>query len=119
MRLPFLGASIGRCPSTVQPVFPVLVFQPCKQPPQPNLDNLLNCSWTKTFPLEKSFEVVALFVGLPSENPQQIDTFTAWNRTRNRAQTPFASTTRPRGAATMSKKKNRCIQVVDSAWRLE
>ena len=36
------GSFIGRCPSTVRPVFPVLVFQLRNQATEPHSDNLLN-----------------------------------------------------------------------------
>ena len=83
--------TVGRCPSTVRPMSPALVFQLSKQQ---------NCTWTtsstvlrtppnhtRTNSLWKSFDAVAFFVGLSTGNPPKIGTFTAWNRTRNRTRT--------------------------------
>ena len=82
------------CPGTVRPVFPVLVFQLSEQQNRTRttfptvLGTPPNRTRTKTFPLEKSFEAVALLVGFSTGNPPKIGTFTAGNRTRNRTRTP-------------------------------
>ena len=57
------------------------------QPPQPYSEALRTVLGQRDSPW-KSFEAVALLVGFPSGNPPKIGTFTAWNRTRNRTQTP-------------------------------
>ena len=85
---------LGRCLSTVRPVFPVLVFQLSKQqnrtrttsstvletPSEPYSD--------KEIPLRRALRRFALLVGFSTGNPPKIGTFTAWNRTRNRTRTP-------------------------------
>ena len=78
---------LGRCPSAVRPVFPVLVFQLSKQQTRirTTSSSILatppNCIRTKRFFLN-------LLIGFPSGNPPKIGTFTAWSRARNRARTP-------------------------------
>ena len=88
-----LNLGVGLCPSTVPPVFPMLVFQLSKQQNRTRttsstvLGTPPNRTRTKKFPLE-AFEAVALLVGFSTGNPPKIGTFTAWNRTRNRTRTP-------------------------------
>ena len=65
-------STLVRCPSTVRPVFPMLAFRTVLE--------------QRDFPWN-SFEALAFSIGFPSESPQAIDTFTAWSRTRDRAQT--------------------------------
>ena len=85
----FCDAHLGRCPSTVRPVFPMLVFQRSKQQ---NRTRTTSSSVLGTPPnrtrtkhsSKRSFEAVALLVGLSIENPPKIGIFTAWNCTRNR-----------------------------------
>ena len=52
------------------------------------LGNPPNRPRAKKFPLEKCFDAVALPIGFSTGRPLKIGTFTAWNRTRNRARTP-------------------------------
>ena len=87
---------LGRCPSTVQPVFPMFVFQLSKQQNRTRTtssthDHTRNpsepCS-DKEIPLRRALRRFAFLVGFSTGNPPKIGTFTAWSRTRNRTRTP-------------------------------
>ena len=85
------SVEIGRCPGTVRPVFPVLVFQLSKQQNRTRatsstvLGTPPNRTRTEKLPL--NLRPVAFLVGLSTENPLKIDTFTTWNHTQNRTRT--------------------------------
>ena len=90
--VPFLP--LGWCPSTVRPVFPVLVFQLSKQQNRTRttsstvLGTPPNRTRWQRIPLRRALRRFAFLVGFSTENPPKIGTFTAWNRTRNRTRTP-------------------------------
>ena len=86
--------ALCRCPSTVRPVFPMLVSQLSKQQNRTRttsstvLETPPNRTRTKKNPLRKALRRFAFLVGLSAGNAPKIGTFTAWNRTRNRTRTP-------------------------------
>ena len=67
-------SELGRCPSTVRPVFPVLVFQLSKQQNRTRttsstvLGTPPNRTRTERFPPKKCFEAVAFLVGFSTRN---------------------------------------------------
>ena len=84
---------LGLCPSTVRPVFPVLVFQLGKQQnhTRTTSSTLLgqppNRTQTKLKSLKRALRQLLFWLGSQLGNPPKIGTFTAWSRTRNRTWT--------------------------------
>ena len=83
-----------RCPSTVQPVFPVLVFQLSKQQKRTRttfstvLGTPSEAYSDKEIPLRRALRRLPCELGSPSGNLPKKGTFTTWNRTGNCTWTP-------------------------------